>query len=180
MENGKGSTKFATKFTTKLVRSVRLITSAATDHSWIRFMFAAALPRRLRLFDAHDPDYVGVGRGVCSACRGVDCGEWNRRGVVVAADGGLVGCKVHRMGVGRRTAGAARGGVAAQKFVVAVEVGDDLAVVDAGCVGQGLAVALDELSWKARRVGEGLVPGYYTSDGHDSDCINDVRCISEP
>src|SRR5437016_11106209 len=129
MENGKGSTKLATKFTTKLVRSVRLITSAATDDSWIRFIFAAALPRRLRLFYAHDPDYVGVGRGVCGACRGVNCGEWDVGIVVVAADGGLVGGQVYRMGVGRRTAGAARGGVAAQEFVVAVEVGDDLAII---------------------------------------------------
>src|SRR5438552_574572 len=93
------STKLAMKFTTKVVRSVRLITSAATDDSWIRFMFAAALPWRLRLFYAHDPDYVGVGRGVCGACRGVDCGEWHVRGVVVAADGGLVGGKIHGMRV---------------------------------------------------------------------------------
>src|SRR5438477_5742218 len=63
---GAGSTKFATKFTTRLVGSVRLITSAATDDSSIRFMFAAALPRRLRSFYAHDPDYVGVG-GVFAA-----------------------------------------------------------------------------------------------------------------
>src|SRR6266480_8004224 len=95
---GAGSTKFAAKFTTRLVGSVRLITSAATDDSWIRFMFAAALPRRLRSFYAHDPDYVGVGRGVCGACGCVNCGEWDVGIVVIAADGGLVGGKIYRMG----------------------------------------------------------------------------------
>src|SRR5438552_5958486 len=107
MENGKSSTKFARQFTTKLVRSVRLITSAATDDSWIRFMFAAALPPRLRSFYPHDPDDVGVGRGVCGARGGVNCGKWDVRGVVVAADGGLVGGKVYRMGVRGSPAGPA-------------------------------------------------------------------------
>src|SRR5438876_11862869 len=63
-----GSPRFATKFTI-LVHEMgfgqSLVTSAATGSLFCFIIMAAALPRRLRSFDAHDPDYVGVGRGVC-------------------------------------------------------------------------------------------------------------------
>src|SRR5438876_405169 len=65
------STKFATKFTTKVIPEPPYVGC-------------------YQLFNAHDPDYVHIWRGVVGAGRGVGAGEWDVGIVVVAADGGEV------------------------------------------------------------------------------------------
>ena len=140
------STKFATKFTTKVIPEPPYVGC-------------------YQLFNAHNPDYVHVGRGMVGAGGGEDAGEGDIGVVVVAADGGEIGPEIDGVRVGGCATGAARRGIAAQEFVVAVEVRDDLAVVNTGGIGQGLAVALDKLGGKCGCVREGFVPWDDCSNG---------------